>query len=364
LKPEYVIAAKEFRAMMREKSFALVLIFEILLVSSSTFLASGYGVLTSPESSDLLKGQRNVIYAGLITNSKREFALPLMQSGIMYFPYVSLKQAEDDFQKGLIDTIIVGSVDLRKDPSVITVYMPSNTPKTGLIKLAMKRFFLNVEEKLRNVKMMVYTPNLRLLRYEDVADSGRSQTFEVFLIFTIPLLFIMPPIMAGSLMIDSLTEEMESKRILNLVVAPLKSSTIIAGKCLGAYAATLPHCVIWLIALSFTQYAPLNPAGILVSFTLYSILFIACGTIISLHFCRNRPSQMAYTLLAIGTITLMSPQANAYQLLIELSPAHILSGFALGNTLLDNWWQLAATAALTALSVVILWRRAGTLKVN
>ncbi|MFH1054885.1 MAG: ABC transporter permease subunit [Candidatus Altiarchaeota archaeon] len=358
MKGEYRIAWREFKAMMREKSFVMVLLFEILLVSSSAFLSVGYDVLTSPETSDLLRGARNVIYAGIVTDSKTEVALPLQQSGITYFSYDSLTKAEEDFRGGLLDTVIVGNINLRTDPTVLTVYLPTNTPKVGVIRLTLKRFFLNLEGRLRRVKMMLYTPELKLLSYDEAAR-GDERNFEVFLLFTIPLLFFMPAIMAGSLVIDSLTEDMESGRILNLLAAPIGDNAIVKGKCLGALYATIPHCIIWLIVLSFTEYKTLNPVGIAVAFTLYATLFTSIGAVMALHFQRNRTAQMAYTLVCVASIALFSPSANASEVLIRLSPAHILTNLALGASIVSVWWQMTGVMMLTALIGLFLMKNAG-----
>ena len=180
------IAKREFWTMMGEKSFVLVLLFEILLVSSSAFLAVGYEVLTSPENSPLLKGTRNVIYVGVVTESTRELALPLKNSGITYFYYNTLTDAEEDFKRGFLDAVVIGNLNLRAQPSVLTVYLPKNTPKIGLIRLTLKRFFLDVEERLRNVKMKLYTPDLELPSDVPAIEESMSSTFEVFFIFTLP----------------------------------------------------------------------------------------------------------------------------------------------------------------------------------
>lgn len=348
------IGLREFKMMMKEKSFIMVLIFEILLVSSSAFLSVGYGVITSPESSDLLKGARNVIYAGLVTNSRRELAVPLQQSGIAYFNYDSVTDAENDLRNGILDTVISGNLNLRVDPSVITVYLPTNTPKVGLTRLALKRFFLNVEDRLRRVKMAIYSPGLKLLTYDDTTNDADPANFEVFLIFTIPILFFMPTIMAGSLVIDSLTEDMESGRILNLLAAPISYTSLLAGKLAASFLATIPHCILWLIALSFTQYPLENPIGILLAFTVYTTFFIVAGALISLHFRKNRPSQMAYTLISVASIILLSPTVNFSRELILFSPAHVYTNLALGASITGFLPQLAAVILLDGLVVAVL----------
>ncbi len=359
---ERIIAWREFKAMMREKSFALILVFEILLVSSSAFLSVGYNILTSPESSEFLEGMRNVVYVGLVTESRREFSQPLQRAGIAYFQYDSLLNAEDDLRSGVLDAVIIGDVDLRDEHNVITVYMPSNTPKMGLIRLSLKRFFLDVEERLRNVKMLIYTPDLELLEYEEAADTRTARHFEVFYIFTVPLLFFMPAIMAGSLMVDSLSEEFESKRILNLVTAPLKYKTIVYGKCLAAFAVTLPHCLIWLALLSFTDFKPHNPLGILAAFTLYTCFFIAAGAATALRVRGNRGSQMTYTVLAVASIALFSPSANAFPALLKFSPAHVLTNLALGAGTASMWWQFTVLLALTAAAAYVMQRESDGLR--
>jgi ABC-2 type transport system permease protein len=354
---ELIIAKREFKSMVAEKSFALVVLFEILLVSSSTFLAVGYTVLTTPESSDLFRGARNVVYAGIITQSKTEFSRPLQQSGIAYFQYEDLLEAEEDFQSGVLDTIIIGSVSLDSQPDTLTVYLPSNTPKTGLIRLALKRFFLNIEERLRKVKTSIYAPDQRIVGASQQPEGTSSTNFEVFLIFTIPFLFFMPSIMAGSLIIDTLTEDMESSRIINLLSCPLSASTILSGKCVGAFLSTIVHCLLWIIILSFSAHPPQSPLSMIIIFTLYTIFFILSGAIISLLIVKNRASQMAYTLMSVASIMLFSPAANAADILIKISPAYVYTNLAMGSTIADIWWQTLIMLAANLIAIKILCRQ-------
>ncbi len=358
------IAWKETKTMMHEKSFIMVLVFEILLVSSSTFLAVGYDVLTSPESSSMLRGVRNFVVVGIVSDSKKEFGLPFKHAGITYFAYKDLESAEREFNKGVIDAIIIGNVDLTQDPSIITIYLPSNTPKIGLIRLSLKRFFLNIEDKLRAIKSMIYVPDLRFLAYSGPEKIGDARYFEVFYVFTIPLLFFMPTVMAGSLIIDSLSEEMESKRILNLMLAPLRSEAIVIGKCLGSLIVTIPHGLIWVIVLSFTYFKVENHLGVLFFFILYSVFFILSGAIISLFMRHNRQSQLAYTFIAIGAISLFSPSANMSDYFITFSPAYIITNIALGASIFAYGWQILTIITVNIALLIVLLKSSKRLSIH
>lgn len=339
--------------MMHEKSFILVLIFEILLVTSSAFLAVGYDVLTSAENSQLFSRTKNVIYVGVVTENVREFALPLQQSGITYFYYSGLTEAEQAFTAGYLDALIVGNLNLRPHPSVLTVYLPQNSPKVGLTRLLLKRFFSRIEGELRDVKMQIYTPKLELYNTREVGGSKTSSNFEVFMVFTLPILFFMPSVMGASLVIDSLTEEIESKRILNLLTAPISNRGIILGKCLGSLSVTLPHTIIWLILLTFTDFPPQNKIGILLFSTLYSLFFIFTGASCALYYRNNRQAQMASTVLAVATIMLFSPNANASESLIHFSPSYIFTNLALGMSCLSLYWQLAIAGFFVFFSYIL-----------
>jgi hypothetical protein len=114
---------------------------------------------------------------------------------------------------------------------------------------------------------------------------------------------------------------------------------------------------VWLAVLTYTTYRPLNPLGIFLAFSVYSVLFILCGGVLSLMFRRNRPAQMAYTLLSVGAVVLLSPAANANTILIRFSPSYIFTRLALGAGLMEFWWQLAILASLSVVAYALLWAK-------
>ena len=160
--------------------------------------------------------------------------------------------------------------------------------------------------------------------------------------------------MGGSLVIDSLTEDFESKRVLNLLSAPLRYWEIVIGKCAGSLAATIPHCIIWVVILSFTEHHVQNPLGIILFSILYSLFFILTGAALAIKLKKNRPAQMASTLVAVASIMLFSPKANAATWLIKSSPSYVFTRLAMGDAIWDFAWQMIMLLMIIFVSALAL----------
>ena len=63
---EWVIARRELKSMLKEKSLMLILLVELLLVILSGLLNVGYVLLTTPESSSELYNLNSFIYVGVV----------------------------------------------------------------------------------------------------------------------------------------------------------------------------------------------------------------------------------------------------------------------------------------------------------
>jgi ABC-2 type transport system permease protein len=353
------VTVQEMKAMLRERSFLLMILLEMLLVSSSGLLSVGYVILTSPEASNTLSQLNTLIYVGIVSDTRQPLADAFGGAKVHYTFYNSFAVAHEDFKEGLIDAIVMGDLTSDASPSVLSVYMPSNSPKTPLTKLALKKAFLSLEENLRQFRVETYTPQVELMSYRLMNYNPRSRYVEIYFIFTLPILLFLPCVISGSLAIDSLTEDMESKRMLNLVAAPLTSNQIILGKALASLIISLFQSAVWLLVLSLTFVSPENHIPLLIICGLYAAIFTNVGTILALHLRRMRPSQVIYTFVSMSAISLFSPFANISPILLALSPSYILARTAMGTPITAFAWQLLF---LTTLALGTTWLAAKSSK--
>jgi ABC-2 type transport system permease protein len=354
MRGEFIIARRELKAMLREKSFVLIILLELLLVSASGLLSVGYVILTSPESSGMMSKLSNLVSVGIVTQTKEPYAEAFSPSEVRFAFYEDLNQAREDFKSGLVDAIVSGDLYLEEKPSRLTVYLPSNSPKVDLTRLSLKRVLVNLEDKLRKKRMSEFTPESRLIEFQLMRYEPQARYIEVYFVFTLPLLLFLPCIVSGSLAIDSLTQDFESKSILTLVSAPLSRLQIVVGKALGSFLLSMTQCVLWLGLMSMTSISPGNHIPILVFCGMYTLFFINVGGILALHLRKMRSSQIIYTFFSMLAISLFSPIANINKTLIELSPSSTITRLSLGASILDFTWQFTAVFALTAASTILL----------
>jgi ABC-2 type transport system permease protein len=346
------ITVREVTSMLREKSFLLMILMELLLVSSSGLLSVGYVILTSPESSSTLSQLSNLVYVGVVTNTRLSFSQALDDSKVHHAFYDSFSQAHSDFKDGLLDAVLVGDLTQDDSPSIVTVYLPSNSPKAPLTKMALKKALLKLEDNMRVRRVEKYSPNLQFATYKIMNYKPQARYVEIYFIFTLPILLFLPCIVSGSLVIDSITQDLESKRIINLIAAPISDAHIVIGKSLGSLVLSVFQTFLWLIILSFTFINPENPAALIVLCGLYTVIFMNLGSLLALYIRKMKASQILYTFVSMSAISLFSPFANVHPMLLEISPAYMITRMALGTSPLEFAWQFLTLILAVVLSTV------------
>ncbi|MFH1722119.1 MAG: ABC transporter permease [Candidatus Altiarchaeota archaeon] len=339
MKKSWIIAKRELKAMLRERTVMLVVLVELLLVIFSGLLNVGYVLLTTPEASAELQNLNSFVAVGIISNTPEKFALSLFSSKMPYVVYDDVDEAFADFREGMIDVIFIGDIEKSENASQIVVYIPENSPKKDLIKLSLRNILLKLEKEIRAERIVEYKPDIKL--YSVDSKSGKaSREIEIYYIFTIPLLLFLPSLIAGSLVIDSITEDLENKTIINLMEAPLKGFQIVLGKNLGAIIICMAQSVAWVFILSFLSLGIQNHMSLIFISFLYTVIFTNIGSFVSLRLKNLRNSQVVHTGVSMASISLFSPLANLSNQLVANSPSYIFTGLASGATLFDFRYQV------------------------
>lgn len=347
------ITKRELKSMFREKSFALMLVLELMLVSASGFMSLGYVIFTSPESSGMLNQLSSLIYVGVVTENIDEFTQSLERQGVNYRFYSTFAAGKKDFKDGRVDALIHGDIDYGENPSMLTIYLPSNSPKRYLTMVSVKKALVDLEKQVRAVKVGMHVPDFKMISYKIIHFDPNARYIEVYYVFTIPLILFLPALVAGSLSIDSITQEFEDKSIINLLMAPISDKMILYGKTLAAVVISVLQSVLWLFILDVTSVDIANKTVLVIVCTLYSILFVNIGSIVSLLVREMRGSQIVYTLFSISAISLFSPVASLNDTLLANSPAYLLSQLALGFPVFSNLSAIIFLAIVSAASTIL-----------
>ncbi|MFH0862739.1 MAG: ABC transporter permease [Candidatus Altiarchaeota archaeon] len=356
MRKSLIISHREISAMLKERSFLLMILLELLLVSSSGLLSVGYVLMTSPESSSTLTQLSSLVYVGVVSDTPEGFSKAFDAGGVHYTYYSSFPVAYRDFTDGLTDAVVVGDLTEDSKPSVVKVFVPSNSPKAPITKLALKRVFLGLEDSIRLQKVEEYAPRLQYATYRIMNFKPQARHAEIYFIFTLPLLLFLPCVVSGSLAIDGITQDLESKRMINLAAAPLTYAQIVFGKSFGSFLLAISQSALWLAVMSATFISPQNHLTLLIICALYAAIFMNAGTIIALYVKRMKNSQILYTFISMSAISLFSPLANTHPLLLANSPSYLITATALGTPATTIMPQLATLIILAAATSAAVYR--------
>lgn len=287
------IAKFELKKIFHEKTFIVMVLFQLLLVLGSNFLGIGF-LLFSQMQDPEFKIRGEITRAGILTNNKEFFEKAAEKSPVKAIFYSDKKDLLNDFKTGKIDAIISGNIETGKQNS-IEVVMPENSPIKGLTSISLKQFFVSLQEIIR--KKNSSQNNFEIPFPETVyREKGKPDTKEVFYFFTVPVLLILPIIVASTLAMESLSNEIEQKKIYNITRLPIKEKEIVLGKLLAQSIAALSQSLFWTAFISIFYVALPGIVWLTVLTVILSFLLVSISITLTLILKKERSSQTAFYL--------------------------------------------------------------------
>jgi len=171
-------------------------------------------------------------------------------------------------------------------------------------------------------------------------EQENSDDFTQYFTFTytilLPLLLFLPPFISGSVVVDSVTEEIERGTLELLRVAPVSLTEIVDGKAIGMILIAPLQAVLWLSLLWLNDIAIANPGPLLLLVTAVAMLTVAVGLFLGLVAGTRQKAQLLYstlTLLLFGAAAgLPEHPASTAALLAVDSPTALTFGHVAGMT--------------------------------
>jgi ABC-type Na+ efflux pump permease subunit len=308
----YSIMNKELVSVSKEKTIVLAILIQLLIASLSSVILVGLMSFYDPGSI----GQNTNIHVnmGVVGDSGSPLVSWLREGGFKVSTYASLEDAQASFDKGNIDAILTipewsqGTQDMQ-------LYLPQSDSKDTVITMTL-------EEPLKKYENYLREQSGVHVRYTDV--KGRSNTTVEFLYsFIVPLLMFFPAFIAGSIIIDSISEEIENKTMDTLLSAPVSLNSVLGGKITAAIFLAIIQCILWSILLSLNHLFIQN-LWLVLLLALIIASFVTFGSaVISIYFKDRERSQFAYSILLM-TVWGLSMFANP-------SPIGLIARLAMGD---------------------------------
>jgi hypothetical protein len=331
------ILDKEIRSVAKEKTIMLAIIIQLLIASTSSFLL--FGLMTYYDPSTIGDVPRSDVYIGVTGDTDGTFVRFLQEKGVRYMalgPGVSIESA---IRSGSVDAVVyipeetLGANEMR-------LYMPESDTGTTIVTMVLKEPLQRYEDYLRE-------KNGVDVKYTDIKGKPHT-TYEFLYSFIVTMLMLFPAFIAGSIVIDAITEELENKTLETLLSAPVSLLEMYGAKAAAAIFIAGVQCVLWSILLYFNHIYIQNLPAVLLLAVIIAAFITISAAIIALWFHDRERSQFIYSisLMIFGGASLyMDP--SPISLLIRLATGDPYAGY------LDLLIYIPIMAALFAVFYVL-----------
>jgi ABC-2 type transport system permease protein len=324
---------RELRAVRKEKTIMFAILIQFFIASCSSILLTGLMAFYDPDS---IGYNTNItIRVGVIGDYQNEFRPFLRERNISVVRFNDAERAEFAFKSGYIEGI---------------VYLPA--PESGIVnmKLVLPEMDARATVALMILKgpLQQYENYLRKqqgiqLRYDDIKGKP-SATYEFLYTIIIPVLMFFPAFVAGSMVIDNVSEEIENKTLATLLSTPVSLNYVFGSKVIASLVIAIIQCVLWALLLQLNGFVIQNIVFVLIfAIVIAAILSIAAGLVSTLFRDRER-SQFIYSIVIVI--------AAGLSFLSDPSPAGMVARLATGDPLINFGQVFLYMILLTVLALV------------
>ncbi|MBI4286252.1 MAG: ABC transporter permease [Chloroflexi bacterium] len=284
----FVLLSKELRAITREKTIMFAVLVQFFIASFSSVIMVGLMTFYDPVS--LGESARLSVTVGFVGDMQSPMLDYLRERNLPVRPYNDLAAAEAAFHSGSIDTIMVvprsesGTVDMK------LVLPTADTRKTIIL--------LVLNEPLKKFENYLRQANGIELKYKDMGGRPNT-TYEFLYSLIIPILMFFPAIIAGSIVIDTISEEFENKTFDTLLAAPVTPGQVFAAKISAATSSAAIQVALWAGLLRLNGHIIQSLVVVLALAVLIAALIATGAAGIALYFKDRERAQFVYSIALI-----------------------------------------------------------------
>jgi len=338
------IAKRELAALRSEKTIVLALLIQLFVASFSSFLVVGLVSLYDPGA-----GQDYRLGVGVTGDGSDEVAAVLGESeGVVVRRYVDAAAAQDAFQEGEVDAVLVTNETVNGTIGVRAV-VPEENVRTTIAVVQIREAMDELEHRLRLERRdELASPPLHV----PVKSSG-SPYFGFTYTVLVPLLMFLPVFISGSIAVDSLTEESQRGTLELLRVAPVSIGDIVDAKLFATAVLAPVQALAWLALLGVNGTSVSNVAVLVVLVAGLSLAVVSFGVGLALWSSDRRQAQFLYSTGIIAAAT--------FGALLPEHPANTVARLAIGTTSATTFVLAAAYAVGGVLAYAVVRALVGRL---
>ncbi len=331
--PRWTIAKREIDSLSREKTIVLAICIQLFIAAFSSFLVVGLTSLYDPDSVED-GGDIEVAISGEVEESLIRAANEVESVSVERVG--ENEAALDMFERGEADAVIAMNArgEDRQAQLQVEAIVPAEDLRTTVIVVSVRELLTELErlERIERVDQLEHTP------VKVPEDVGSSSYFGFTYTILLPLLLFLPAFISGSIVVDSVTEEIERETLELLRVSPVSLVDIVDGKAAGMIAIAPVQAGVWMLLLRVNGTAIANVGWLLLLVTAITTLTVAAGIVLGLLFAQRQQAQLLYSLSAVvlfgTTLALPEHPASTVALLAADSATTVTFGHVAGFALL------------------------------
>jgi ABC-type transport system involved in multi-copper enzyme maturation permease subunit len=272
------------------------------------------------------------IRLGLVQETNSPMPAYLADKGIRVKAFTDMPSAKAAFQAGKVDAVMQipsarsGVVDMQL---VLPVLDTSQTVVLMMLQDPLKEY----ENYLRQ------TDGIQV-NYQNLSGKS-SNSYEFLYSLIIPILMLFPALIAGSIIIDTISEEFENKTFETLLASPVSLKQIFSAKVAAAVLTAAGQVVLWVLLLRANGTIIINPAMVILIALAVAAVIAFIAAFVALYFKDRERSQFIYSMVLVVVV--------AGSTFIGLSPVNLITRLASGS----GHYNLLAIAAYPVLLAVL-----------
>ena len=284
------VGKRELAGLRAEKTILLAIGIQLFIAAFSSFLVVGLVSMYDPGALD--GAEVEVAGAGDAVADLERAADDV--TGVSVTRYESPLAARSAFERSAADAVVVVNRDDRGEVTA-AVTAPDSTVETTVVVVQLRELLRTYERTERESRSSWLTE--QPLPLPD--PTGTSPYFTFTYTILIPVLVFLPVFISGSLVVDSITEEIDEGTLELLRVAPVTIGEILDGKALTAVAIAPGQALLWLLLLEANGTPVANVGTILALMTALTTLVVAVAAGIAAVAPDRRAAQFLYSIAVL-----------------------------------------------------------------
>ncbi|MEE8470149.1 MAG: ABC transporter permease [Dehalococcoidia bacterium] len=308
----FVLLKRELKSIKKEKTIMIAILIQFLIASFSSIIL--IGVMSFYDPTTIGQNTRITIKVGVVGDTSSPMVGLLEDRNLEVTPFSDVTDAEKAFQSGDVDTVMfipesnTGVTDMK------LILPEADTPKTLILMV--------LNEPLKKYENLLREANNVQLNYKDVEGKPHAN-YEFLYSLIIPVLMLFPAFIAGSIVVDTISEEIENKTLDTLWSAPVSLNVIFSSKITAAVVTAGIQCILWTILLRLNNFSIQNVGPVLLLSLIIAASISVGAAIIALYFKDRERAQFVYSIVLL-TVTGLSYFLNP-------SPFNIITRLAVGD---------------------------------